>query len=558
MNALADLPMTDIETLKALGRLYLAAQDQEKALQTYALILQQDPDDVESHLCLGDLYFKVGDEGTAVQLYSQALRLEPYNPDILQRIQEATQENNNTLESGEPVPTHPLAIARLLQRLTGRSAPIQEDEIDRAAMLLEKIIHSPDPAAAVSCHLYEIDSLLPALIELNIRQAQADGRPDLASALKDLQTNVRLQKDIQSAAGSLNQAPVATSTYPERCNILFLTPEKTTTSQRCLIITEALESKGAKVNFVDDMSEASGRVDVDLVIACNPHSNHELIECLGMYSARKIPVIVDLDADYEQIPVTHPFYPLFGLSTPAHSKAYVASLLLADTITVSSETLLFRLKAAGYPKVEFVPDGWSKKNALWDKPAYPHHSLNLGWISGASELEDLIQIRRVIIRVMREFPQIQWIVYGDPRAYQLFDSIPEPRRLYLPPVTSEDYPYMLGQIDILLAPFRNIPFNRSISDLTLVEAGARRIPWIASPVPSFTKWQVGGLIANSVDEWHTYLRQLVLDADLRDSLCQNGRLKAEERESKKLGLIWKKIVEKAFQPKSVGKKEHTR
>ena len=547
--------MTEAETLKNTGRQYLAAHDQENALQTCAQILRQNPEDVEAHLSLGDLYYEAGDVGTAVQLFAQALRLEPHNPDILQRIQAATQETTSSVKPGEPIPTHPLAIARLLQRLTGRSAPIQDNEIDRAATLLEEIIRSQDPAEAVARHLEEIDSLLPALIELNVRQAQADGRPDLASALKDLQTNVQLQMELQTTAGSPPESLSSGNASLEKYRIVFLTSQKSSPSSRSLLIAEVLENFGAKVTFVDGASEAAHQSDIDLAIAFNPHSSHDIIECLGTYSARNIPTIVDLDADYEQIPTTHPAYAVFGLSTSARSKAYMASLLLADTITVSSETLSFRLKAAGYPQVVFTPDGWSKTNALWDKPAYPHHHLNLGWISGASELEDLVQIRRVIIRVMREFPQTQWIVNGDPRAYQLFDSLPEPRRLYLPPVSPEDYPYMLGQIDILLAPFRNIPFNRAISDLTLVEAGARRIPWIGSPVPSFINWQAGGLIANTVDEWHTYLRQLVLDADLRESLSRNGRMKAEERESKKLGLIWKKIILKAVQQKSAEKKE---
>ncbi len=547
---MADTILIDLDTMKTNGRAYMATHEIDKALETYVKILEMYPDDVESHLILGDLYLTAGDQGTAAHLYAKALRIEPENTDIVHRIQLATPEHTpEQIKPGEPVPTHPMAIARLLQRLTGRDHPLNDEEINRAAKLLDRIVTSADPATTVANHLEEIDSLLPALIELNIRQAQSDGRPDLANALKDLQTNIRLQLDIHSTGkepGSIKKyQPNSNLGKPvETGQVLFLTPEPSNPSSRVLVIADALENAGYHVALSSQPASLSAEQNFELTIASNPHASPALMEWLGICSARKVPIILDLDADYEQMPITHPAYSMHGLGTPAQSKAYLTSFLLADTITVSSETLAFRLKSAGYPAVEYIPDGWSKKNSLWNKPGYPRHSLNIGWTSGPGEIEDLAQIRRVIIRVLREFPQTQWIVNGDPQAYQLFDSIPEARRLYLPPVPYDDYPYMLGQIDILLAPFRNIPYYRGLSDQLLVEAGVRSIPWIASPIPSFVTWQAGGLIASTIDEWHTYTRQLVMDADLRVALGRNGRQQAEKRESQYLGKTWQQVIQK--------------
>ncbi|HSO27511.1 MAG TPA: hypothetical protein VLS48_05535, partial [Anaerolineales bacterium] len=61
-----------------------------------------------------------------------------------------------------------------------------EREMEKAARLVKSILASPQPAQAVAEKLEDIDRLLPALLELNIRQALNDGRPDLAKSLTAL------------------------------------------------------------------------------------------------------------------------------------------------------------------------------------------------------------------------------------------------------------------------------------------------------------------------------------------------------------------------------------
>jgi glycosyltransferase involved in cell wall biosynthesis len=165
------------------------------------------------------------------------------------------------------------------------------------------------------------------------------------------------------------------------------------------------------------------------------------------------------------------------------------------------------------------------------------------------QIEDVAEIRRVVTRVVREFPQTRLVIGGDPQVYHLFEHLPESRRLYLPAVGYEDHPYLLGQVDILLLPHRKTPFNSTLSDRPLVEAGVRGIPWLASPVPAYTTWSTGGLVASSLEEWHTYLRQLVLDANLRASLSEAGRRQAESREMDLLALDWLDLIAEVIEDK---------
>jgi tetratricopeptide (TPR) repeat protein len=180
---------------KSVGRAHLHANRLEEALDVFADLIRQYPGDAEAHWLLGDCYLAGGDAATALQLYRRAQVIEPGNTEISRRLLLAQGERGE--QTAEPVPTDPEAIARLLQRLTGRRAPVTKAEVARAAHILSEIVNSPRPAIEVSKRLNEIDELLPALLELNIRQARADGRPDVAAALEHLSNNIALQKHVQ-------------------------------------------------------------------------------------------------------------------------------------------------------------------------------------------------------------------------------------------------------------------------------------------------------------------------------------------------------------------------
>ncbi|MEA4906637.1 MAG: tetratricopeptide repeat protein [Chloroflexi bacterium] len=540
--------MTDLIVRKKLGREHLQNNRVDQALELFAEILQDYPEDVESYMIMGDFYLAGDDYRTAEQLYECALGIEPENPEIQRRITLARAEQPRL--PGESLPTHPEAISRLLQRLTGRTRPIPEKEIERAASLLNTIIHSPDPAEKVATYLDQIDNLLPALLELNIRQAKADGRPDLVKMLQALQTNIKLQMSSQDEDGEEHAADeaadVAVSAVPARFSgrVLLLAAEGQCSSGRMATLAEGLQMAGCQVETALSIS-ANNLARPDVVIASNPHTRPELMESLAACSAMGVPIILDLDTDFEQMPVNHPDYAAKALTTPVRARAFTAAQLLAKLVTAPSEQLVAALHNSGY-RAELVPDAWSPHNPLWRKPSPERKTINLGWVGYAGQMDDLAQIRRVIIRVMREFPQCQLVIAGDIHAYQLFESLPEYRRMYLPPVGYEDYPYLLGQIDILLHPMRNCPYNVSAPDTLMMEVGAKRIPWIASPMPGPLSWKAGGLSADSTEEWHTYLRQLILDTDLRTSLAEAGFHQATGRTVEKMTPLWIDVIEKAL------------
>jgi glycosyltransferase involved in cell wall biosynthesis len=265
------------------------------------------------------------------------------------------------------------------------------------------------------------------------------------------------------------------------------------------------------------------------------------MEIMASYSSKHIPIILDLDQDFEYLPINHPNYTTSGLGSLEKSRSFTASMLLANLITVPGESMAAHIRESGY-KVEVVPFGWSEKNEQWHKPASHRNTVNIGLIGIKGNFEDVQQYRRIIIRVLREFPQTRLVVCGDSITYKMFENITENRRVFLPPVPDEDMSYILSQLDILLVPLNTTPFHLVTTDCLLMQAGVKGIPWIASPMPDFIHWQAGGVTAENPDEWHSYLRQFVQDRELRITLGQAGKNQANKREEAEIGARWFEVV----------------
>lgn len=529
----------ELKVRKILGRTYLNENRLSEALDIFVKILMDYPDDLETLLILGGFYLASGDGKTAKNIYQHAQLLDPHNKTITHQILLAEEMETGFVE--EPVPTDGEAVARLLQRLTGKPNKIHENDILRAASLLEKIISSNSPADLVSAHLDEIDDLLQALIEVNIRQARADGRADLAEGLHQLQLNIDFQLDHQVEVRAEPQVLNVSAPVSQVGNLLLLLPDLENISARMTLLKSTLESFGYQV-IVKGEFIAGQDLKPDLVITSNPHTNPMLIDGLAKLSSAGVPILLDLDDNFLDQPVTHPEYDQLGLGTQTRSDSFTKAIALSNLITVPSWSQAFALREVS-DRVFVIPDGWSRENKLWEKTPPPHSMISLGWVGSSGELEDLMLIRRYIIRILREFPRTRMVIIGNPQAYRLFDSLPENRRMYIPFVADEEFPYLLSQLDVLLVPLRNQPYNLTQPDTLLMQAGARGVPWLGSAIPSFREWMNGGVLMESTDdEWHLNLRHMVTDQELRKKLGKAGKAAAKSREMECVGKLWLDVI----------------
>lgn len=538
----------DLVYRKAVGRTYLSNNQLAEAIDAYAKMIQDYPLDVDAYLVLGDLYLAAEDSTAALYIYNKAKLITPDNQEINNRIGLAETEESNYSVGEIPLPLEAERLEFLLQKLTGKSRGVQENEIEKATQLLEKIIRSSNPADLVATHLDQIDTLLPALLEMNIRQAKAERRNDLAQGLTNIQESIGQP---QTTLNNLSKGPSDLENLSKVHTVTMLVPEQDSPSVRAQFIHDCISALGIKVEIVHSTDEAR-LSHPQLVVVCNPHVNPWLLEYMAECTAQKIPTILDLDADYEQMPLNHPEYLFKGLGSPVNARGYAAALLLSNLITTPSQKFAEQLSSSGY-HVQCLPDGWSHSNYLWEKKGPKRTTINIGWLGGSGMLEDLVEIRRILIRITREFSKAQLVISEDQKVFQLFENLPENRKMFLPEVSPEDYPFILGQLNILVVPLRNIPFNFTQPDTILMQAGIKRLPWVGSKLPMTVEWNAGGLIASTQDEWHTNLRQLLLDDDTREKLGEMGYQKAKDRELSQMKELWKhSIIQAALDPMNRG------
>lgn len=530
-----------IELQKKLARVHLASNRIEDAVSLYAEIYHALPEDLEVLIIFGDLYLAAQDFATAIVVYEQCLRLAPGDLDISNRMRLAQLEE--AVEPAEPNPFSDEALSRMTRRLEETRTGIRAADLEKAAQLIDTVLYAENPGEAAARHLDEIDHYLPAILELNIRQSRVDRRPDVEMALRQILNT--LEQNSPPQADSAPDQPVRAKPLKRFTGrVLVLSADPQPHSPRESFICRSLTQQHCTVEQSPHFPGDSGEKP-DVVLACNPHLHPELLESLAACTASQIPLIVDLDHDFEQMPCNLPDYPEVGLGSPVNARVYTAALLLANVVTVPSQEMAVSLHRL-VQHVAVVPEGWTMDNSLWTKPSPRRNTINIGWIGNPGQFEDVLEIRRILIRVVREFIQTQLIIAGDPQVYQIFDSLPENRRLYLPPTSPEDFPYLLGQMDILVNPLRSIPYNLTLPDTLMMQAGIKRIPWVASPIPSLIYWKEGGVIANTNEEWHTVLRQMVMETDFRRSLGEAGYTKAQEREIKKLSSAWVDVMEQTI------------
>ncbi len=60
-----------------------------------------------------------------------------------------------------------------------------------------------------------------------------------------------------------------------------------------------------------------------------------------------------------------------------------------------------------------------------------------------------------------------------------------------------------------------------------MEAGIKKIPWLASPIHSYQRWNAGGILAESIEDWYFGLKKLILDPQARLRLGEAGFNKIE-------------------------------
>lgn len=464
---------------KNLALVYFEQGRYLEGVQVLAAVAQSNPEDGEALALLGQCYEEAGDLPSAEKLYNQALKAQP--------------------------------------------------ELSAAVQGLERLASSLPPKGPANS---------PQVVD-----SARIARPEHAAKLAALKG---LKKPAAAAPAATERAkrpalPLDAVGKPKEPAIAFYGPPEAATEVRLSPVIHALVQAGrrVKVSLTFDESDLE---KCDFFCFSRPHQSPELLEALERCSQAGKHTLIDLDVDFHSLPAGWPGYDQVGPGCPEALSRLERALSLASLVTVSSHLLAERYRKYAR-RVEVIPPGWSRTNPLWEKPAPPRETVNIGVMGSHLQPKDALILKGDLVRLMKECQQALTVFSLNLGFLEALSGIPEERMLYLPVGRLDDYPYLLSNYDILLVPLQDNPYNAALHDLPLLEAGVRRIPWVASPIHSFREWGVGGLFAEKSGDWYGDLKRLISEPELRRELGEAGRQKAEAREANYISRSWESFID---------------
>jgi glycosyltransferase involved in cell wall biosynthesis len=302
----------------------------------------------------------------------------------------------------------------------------------------------------------------------------------------------------------------------------------------------ALAADGIEIKFSSELEPA----DLDrfnAFIVNRPHQTEELYLAVQHLLEAKKRIIIDFDLDFLHIPKYHQEYQTAGPGNPPAMERYREILSTAQIITVPTQQLADRLQSDSN-QVVTIPSGWNRDSMLWNAPKPKRQTVNFGILSTHVQSPIESDIQSQIAEGITELPEGLLVVAGDYQLMSQFKQLPENKKLFLPLGSFQDYPYTLTHFDVLLAPERLTEFTKSKPDLSLLEAGLQKIPWLASRIPSYMDWETGGHFVQPKD-WRAMIKRLGNNPEERETLGLNGFQKAKQRECSLISKRWLELID---------------
>ncbi|MHB1340543.1 MAG: glycosyltransferase family protein [Coriobacteriia bacterium] len=292
---------------------------------------------------------------------------------------------------------------------------------------------------------------------------------------------------------------------------------------RCQVPGRALADAGYDVQ-VADWVNPDRLMSSDVIIFQRP-SQPPIVGLIRQLVAAGKTVAVDMDDDLWNL---HPTNPVYGAWKRPETISALEESIRAASLATAATPELARLMSRLNKNAVVLPNMLHREDWPTVLPEKDGTPLVVGWAGSPSHAPDLPQIAGVFETLLEKRDNVEVHIGGVPKDF--FKS--HPRLHVLPPVELADYPALIGDFDIGLAPLVDISFNRCKSDLKFLEYALVGATTIASDVAAYQRTirhGETGLLVKSPKDWLKYITLLLDNTELRQKLRAQARAYAETR-----------------------------
>jgi len=282
---------------------------------------------------------------------------------------------------------------------------------------------------------------------------------------------------------------------------------------RCRTPGSALADKGYRIDLTNALTGERVRASKTIVWQ-RPSLAHssaaiKLAKSLGIHT------VVEIDDDYWSLSDDNPAKPSWTKLDGLPLRTLTACVQEADRVTVTTKGLANVVRVLN-PNVFVIPnqlpdDYWPLLERNYSCPPV------IGWAGSSTHRGDLNVIRDVIATAAKDNTVALVGAFSDWVGFH-------PSVHHCASVPIDEYQKLVAGFDIGLAPLADTRFNRSKSDLKVLEYAAVSIPVIASPHYANTPAR----IAKTYRDWIRHIKALQ-DPETRETEGRAMRAWAETR-----------------------------
>lgn len=325
-------------------------------------------------------------------------------------------------------------------------------------------------------------------------------------------------------------------------------PDNVNAVYRVLLPMMAMQERGHEI--VQVFQRRGVPLDVEPLLDCDVVHIHRLLlvddqdDCIDRLRAAGVPIVLDDDDDSAAAPpevaalVAPGTYDL-GRRDFERLLARAGSF---DLVTAPSDWIADRFEAAGAPMTEvidnFLPAAFSRVRPQG------HEGFVIGWHGCIEHRLDAeaLGIAETLAEVLERHPDVRVVTIGGVDL-----AIDHERYVHEPTVSFDRLTQRLADFDLGLVPLADIPFCRGRSNVKAREYAAAGVPWLASPVGSYSHLgrEEGGVLVDDGD-WAAALDELIGAGRERRKLAKHAKAWAERETIGKMAGVWEQTFADAI------------